>query len=413
MIRSLLYPIRGLRAVFRQGMAWLTSPRGVWLGCEPLFRMAGRAGASPPRRILVVRLDAMGDVVLTVPLVRELRRSFPKAWITWAVSPRVRNLVESCPYIDELATVDTYSWYERAELPWVRNWKLHREALRVARRFLWPCRFDLAIVPRWDADYYHAVFVAYFSGAARRIGYSERVLPHKRELNRDYDVLLTHRLTEGSPKHEVEHNLDLLPVLGGKVADDRLELWPREEDERFADSLLGTSDRVVALAPGASAPKRAWPLDSYLRTGGGLIRDKRTRLLLLGGVSDRDLGESLRRQLGASVVQAAGSTTLRQAAALLKRCSLYVGNDTGLMHVAAAVGKPVVEISCHPSSSSPFNSNAPQRFGPWKVPHRVLQPSEPLPPCSEYCQAREPHCITQVTVERVLKACEDLLRNRE
>jgi len=100
---------------------------------------------------------------------------------------------------------------------------------------------------------------------------------------------------------------------------------------------------------------------------------------------------------------------LGASAALLKRCRLYIGHDTGAMHIAAAVGVPVVEISCHPKTGSPYSWNAPERFGPWGVPCRVLRPERPLPPCREECDAREPHCITQITAEEVLEAAESLL----
>ena len=359
------------------------------------------------KKTLLIRLDEIGDVIMTTPLLRELRRNLPDAWITLVVKPEVFNLVELCPYVDEVLT---YSWKTPRYMTKLLR---HLRAIRLAYRYLRPRRFDLAIVPRWDVDYYHASFLAYFSGARWRVAYSEDVTESKRIYNRGYDRLFTHLLKGGAGRHEVERNLDILRFLGGRVEKDTLEIWLGEGDERFAEEVLGerntSNGLLVAFGPGAGAPKRLWPVERFIEVGRWLEEEYRARIVVVGGDGDKYLGERLRQGIGeGAVVDLTGATTLRQTGAILKRCHLYIGNDAGPMHIAVAAGIPVVEISCHPRDGSEGHYNSPNRFGPWKVSHAVLQPERAISPCSNGCSSQEPHCILGVSVEEVKEAIERL-----
>lgn len=398
--------LRPVKAAGERVAQQLATPRVARLLGEPLFwlmarrKTEGGLDLSRVRRVLVVRLDEIGDAVMTTPFLRALRRNLPDAWITLVVKPAVYNLVELCPYVNEVLI---YDWKTAESL---RELRRHGRALRLARQHLWHRRFDLAILPRWDADGYHGSFVTYFSGAPWRVGFSENVIEHKRRLNRDFDGLFTHVLEDHTLKHEVERNLDVLRFLGGSVQDDRLELWLGPEDEVSAEQCLQShhvrpGDLVIAFGPGAGSPRRMWPLAHFLELGEWLSKEDRRRILVIGGKGEEPLGQALRRHLGETVINVVGQTTLRQAGALLKRCQLFVGNDAGPMHLAAAAGVPVVEISCHPQDGDPLHYNSPRRFGPWGVPHRILQPETALEPCFKACLAGQAHCIASVGVGQV------------
>lgn len=410
----LCYPARPIKFIARHTLGWLTTPGAAFAFGEPFFWLLGmrRKGReidlSHVKRVLVVRLDEIGDVVMTTPFLRELRWNLPDAWITLVVKPAVYNLVELCPYVNEVLT---YDWNTQG-----RFWQLrrHGRALALAWKHLWRRRFDLAILPRWDVDHYHGTFVLYFSGAPWHVGYSENVIDHKRRLNSSYDLLFTHVLDDNTLKHEVEHNLEVIRFLGGAVQEDRLELWVGEEDDAFAEQVLTlhgvhSDDLLIAFNPGAGAPRRMWPLANFMELGDWLRKECHARIVVVGGAGEGSLGQELQQQLGKMVVNVVGQTTLRQTGALLKRSHLYVGNDAGPMHLSAAVGVPVVEISCHPRSGSPIHPNSPRRFGPWGVPHSVLQPEMAFDPCSEACTAAQAHCILRVTVEQVKEAIVCLL----
>jgi ADP-heptose:LPS heptosyltransferase len=403
------------KTAFWYALNSLTSPRATFLLGEPFFWVRGmrrkrrRIELSEIKRVLVVRLDEMGDLVLTIPFLRELRRNLPDASITLIVKPSVYNLMELCSYVDQVLT---YEWSVAGKYPAVER---HCRALQLSHRHLWCRRFDLAIIPRFDADSYHATFVAYLSGASWRVGYSENATPHKQLLNGGFDRLFTHILKDNTLKHEVEHNLDVIPFLGGTVRDDRLELWLSPEDAAFGDELLKShgisrDTLLIAFGPGKRDPKRRWPLSSFVQLGSWLKRKYHARIMIVGETGEKALAEELQRQLGDIVINMVGQTTLREAFALFRHCDLYVGNDYGPKHMAAAAGVPVIEINGHPLLGSPFHTYSPTRFGPWGVTHLVLQPETALEPCSDTCTAVEPHCILGITVEQVENAVMTLLR---
>lgn len=326
------------------------------------------------RKILVIRLDEIGDVVLSTPFFRELRRNIPKAHITLIVKPAVFNLVELCPHVDEILTFD---WEIRGRYGQLKR---RLRTFFFALIYLSRKNFDLAIIPRFDADFYDATFLAYFSRARYRIAYTEKATEKKTIINARYDQLFTHILSGKDIKHEVERNLDMLKFMGGQTQSDHLEMWLGKEDERFAEELLNagsysTSSSFIAIAPGARTESRRWPIQNFLDLIEWLIRERYcSKALIIGGPEEEDLGIIIEDSLGSSVINAVGKTTLRQAAALIKRCRLFIGNDTGTMHIAAAVGTPVIEISGFMPNDALDKANSPSRFGPWGVPHRIVQP---------------------------------------
>lgn len=401
------------RAIVRT-VSLLTSPKIAYFLGEPFFTLFGfrkrrpRFDLGEVGSVLVVRPDEIGDVVLTTPFLRELRGNLPSAWITLVVKPDVVNLVELCPHVNEVLPYD-WAVAERFRPLW-----RHLRASRLAVTRLFRRHFDLAVLPRWDADYYHGAFLAYFSGAWWRVGYSHEVTEEKKLLNMGWDILLTEALYDLSVRHEVERNLDLITSLGGQVRNDSLELWIGPEDERWAEDILekcgiNSSQMLIGLGVGAGAAKRMWPLSNFVRLGEWLKREYGARILVIGGYGEERLGEHVKGVLGQCVINAVGLTTLRQSAALMRRCVLFVGNDAAPVHMAAAVGVPVIQISCHPSNGRSLHYNSPDRFRPWGVPHVVVRPYYAVAPCTDACAASEPHCIAAVTTRQVQEAVGTLL----
>jgi ADP-heptose:LPS heptosyltransferase/SAM-dependent methyltransferase len=383
-----------------------------------LFKVLGRRqdgrklNPEQLQRVLVVRLDGVGDVIMTTPFLRELRRFLPGAWITLVVKPDLLNLVELCHHVNEVITFDGHIESN------LKHLRLHTRALDLARKRLWHRSFDLAIVPRWDADIYHAAFVACLSGATWRLAYSEHVNEIKRELNRGYDQLFTHILEDKTLKHEVERSLEIVRYLRGAGEEERLEIWLSQEDRAMAESLLQSHEvspdgLLIALGPGAGDSRRMWPLGNFAELGTWLKEKYSASLLVVGAGGEEYLGHELEQQLRGTVINSVGRTTLREACALLEQCQLYIGNDTGAMHLASAVGVSVIEISCHPLNGSHLHANSPRRFRPWGVDFTVLQPETAIEPCSDGCTAPQAHCIQKVTVADVKDAVEKHLVRRE
>ena len=375
-----------------------------------LIRSAAGALFDPSavRRILVVRLDRIGDVVMMSPFLRELRHGFPAAQITLLVTPEVRPVVATCPYVDDVLTFSAPS-------P-----RFFRKAMRFVETIMTgagPLRrrtFDLALLPRWDAEPFAGPLLCLLSEARWRVAYSEGVSTDKARACTGYDACFTHTVDRRSPRHEVESNLDLLRCLGLSPVADHLELWPTEADSaRVADLLAGqglAKAPLAALAPGASEANKTWPRERYAEVGRWLQQRHGMRLVVIGGPSDRDLGVTLADELAAGAVSWAGHLTLRETFALLKRCALYIGNDSGPMHMAAAAGLPVVAISRSIREGDPCRDQSPERFRPWGVTHLMVHPAQPRPPCTDRCRAPQPHCILNVGTAQVVEAVESMVQ---
>jgi heptosyltransferase-2 len=211
--------------------------------------------------------------------------------------------------------------------------------------------------------------------------------------------------------HEVTRDLNVLRSIGGKVAEDHLELWTDEDDLQRISFLLPreNSNPLIAICPSGRYAQKRWPIARFASViQRMLVSRPNARFILIGGQSDRALVAPLLNRFGDRLIDLTGILTLRQTAAALKRCDLYIGCDTGPMHMAAAAGAGVVEISCHPLEGDPSAEYSPLRFGPWKTRKVVLQPHI-VAPCTFTCTATEAHCILGVSVDDVIDAADRLL----
>jgi len=290
--------------------------------------------------------------------------------------------------------------------------------LRFAHEHLWKRQFDLGLLPRWDADPYHASLLTYMSRATWRVAYSEEISPHKKWLNRGCDGLFTRTLKDLETKHEVQRNLDFLRAAGGVATDDSLELWLSEEDRGAAKEILrlngiDSEELLMAIAPGAGHAKRQWSLERFIQVARVLIQEFGTKVVIVGGEQDRDAAARLAEGLGKWGINLAGKLTIRETSAVLERTRIVISNDSGPMHLAAAAGVPVVEISCHPLTGDPLHPNSPKRFRPWLKEHSVLQPEKPRDPCNLSCEWHEAHCILGISVGEVLGAARIVLSRKK
>jgi ADP-heptose:LPS heptosyltransferase len=361
---------------------------------------------SPVKRVLVVRLDAVGDGILNTPFLRELRKALPQARITAVVSPQLYPLLAVCPYVDELLPFDCsvpFRW-RAFLLPW--------RALRMARSEFWRRHFDLAILPRREFDFSYGAFLIFFSRAPWRIGYTEHVNSRKHRLNPGADYLFTNVIT---PRHDCQHevncNLDVLRALGGEPEDDRTELWTSAEDEAFCDAVLGPENSadalpLIGLAPGSSSWLRRWPAEKFRALVQALLEVEECRFAVVGNKDEQELGALIAVD-ATSVLNLVGKTTLRQCAAILRRCTVVVANDSGPMHMAAAMRTNVVAL---------YGSTCEHRFGPWKN-HTIVTLDYPCRPCHQghvidscrTCIFDRPRCLTELPVDRVVAAVREQL----
>ena len=358
------------------------------------------------RSILVIALAEAGDMVLLSVFLHGLRELAPRARISLVCLPAVAALLERSPDVDEVIA------YDAAMPRLLRPLLLPRRARTFVRRLL-SDRFDVAIVPRWDTDQHLAAAVAAFGRAPRRVWHTEQANPRKAVLNAGFDALFTDIVTSRGIAHEVERHLEMLRALGAVAPSSALRIAMTDEDRANAAAALrsvGAPGPLVALGIGAAHPKRRWPISRFAAVGRSLQEAHGAHLLLVGGPDDVEAQKALLRELGDAATGVAGRLSWRESAAALERCRPFVGCDSAPMHLAAAVGVPCVEISCHPAGGDPLHNNAPERFAPWGVPHLVVRPDAAVPPCTSSCRSPKPHCILAVTTAMVATAAESLLR---
>lgn len=316
----------------------------------------------PLRKILVVRLDEIGDMVLTTPFLRELRRNYPKTEITLVVKPAVYNLVELCPYIDKINT------FTKANGRWAVFQNINR-----AKKFAYnelEQDYDLAIVPRFDSDLdYMAGAIAFYTGASRRIGYASGVLSRKSKLDAGLDGFYTDFVpARECVCHEVERNLDILRYLGCTIENTSLELWIDKHDEQVAKKLLsmGGEQRLLALVLSAGAKHKEWPIENYIGMVKFFRQENVLPILLGAGENTREYADVFCNACP-EAIDLVGKCSLRETYAVMKQCEIYLGGDTGPTHMAVAAGLTGVALF--------FTQHAPEfpiRFKPFNSHIRIL-----------------------------------------
>jgi heptosyltransferase-2 len=276
-------------------------------------------------------------------------------------------------------------------------------------------QFDIAISPRWDTDEHLATLLCLLAHARQRVGYSEQVSKGKRCYNRGFDRAFDISLEPGPAQHEVESNLAVIEALGGTVHENQLEMHLGLEDRESAGQALRDVPEdctLIALGIGAQSPGRRWPIERYAAVIRELAMQYSLFAVITCAPSEHPDAARLARMLPSSALISDGPN-IRETCALLSRCNLFIGNDTGAAHLAAAMDCPTVVISRHPMSGDPAHPNSPERFAPWCASSRVLQPERGLGGCTVRCRHVEPHCIKQVTVADVVLAVKTMLMQSE
>ncbi|HXE11035.1 MAG TPA: FkbM family methyltransferase [Bryobacteraceae bacterium] len=353
--------------------------------------------------ILVIKLDRLGDFVLASSFLRELRRNAPQARIDLLVTKEIYRLAELCPYVDCVLMTELLNG----------NLMITGEPDEDVRACLMRFEqtgYDLAVVPRWDYDYWRASIIARASRARCIVGFKT---PAAHNDKYQTDELYTHLLDRPFVAHEVEHNLSIVPFLGGSVADERLEVWTSPKDEEAALRLIEKcpgDGPLVAICPGASLARKMVPhakLARILKRAGEMAGP--FRCVVLGSPQDSKAGNVLSDQLKSSY-DLCGQTTIRETAALIAKCHLLIGMDSAGGHMAAALGVPSLIFSCFEQGGNPIEDCSPARWRPFgPAPSVVLQPPASLWPCKDVCRQEYGHCIMTIEDGRAAREISKLL----
>lgn len=345
------------------------------------------------RRILLIRLDAMGDLLMTTPAIRAVRRGARDAHLTLLTSPAAAQAAALLDEIDETVVYDA---------PWMKASAPRQDGGR-----------DLALIDRLAAGAFDAAIVftvntqtplpaalmCLLAGIPAR-------LAHCRE--NPYG-LLTDWIPEPEPdlplRHEVRRQLDLVASVGFVAEDEHLSLRvPPAATRRMralaADLGLTGGAPWAVVHPGASAPSRRYPPERFGAAAGRLATEDGWRIVVVGSAGEADLVEAVRSTMGAPSIPLVGRLGVDDLAALLSFAPLLIGNNAGPAHVAAAVGTPVV---------LPYALTN-RQHAPWGVPTRVLTHDVPCRDCRRStCPLVHHLCLRGIPSDAVVDAARDLL----
>ncbi len=391
---------------------------------EPVFRAEGyrEKPSGGQEKILILNLNAIGDNILYSAFYRELRRAYPRAFITLLSNPLVAQMTELCPYVNRVLPV-------KIDITAPPEYNVSR-MIRLCEEVLWKEHDTMTFCTQWSDEKRSLNFLAYLSGAQERIAISDdsikACLPSNwKELLEQWENLLTHPvITPPSLMHEAGRALYPLVDLGFEIADDRTEVWFDGQDDFLARKLLkGVPEAAVGIAVGigAGGASRKYPVEKYVQAMQQLLANGRFFFVVLGGPAERADGQFIEQQMPQGTVwNLVGKAELRTTFAVLSHLQLYLGNDTGLMHAACALGMPVAVVyreAIDKSEISPGVFSEVTRFAPWRARAIALQPEHALGACRDAlayggCQEPEAHCICQIRPEELVEAVLCLLEEK-
>ncbi len=345
------------------------------------------------RNILCVRLDTIGDVLMTTPAFRALKESLPGSRITLLTSTAGAAIAAHVPEVDRVMVYDA---------PWMKATapRLSSRPDAAMVRALRAEDFDAAVIfTVFSQNPLPSAFLCYLAEIPLRLAYCHEN-PYQ---------LLTHWVTDPEPahfvRHEVRRQLDLVASVGCAAHNERLSLEvPGPARDRVRQMLRGLGIDLkrpwVVIHPGASAPSRRYPPKSYAEVADRLVGELGLSVVFTGNMTESELVDSIRHEMNRGSHSVAGLLDLAQLAALIRQAPLLITNNTGPAHIAAAVGTPVVDL---------YALTNPQHQ-PWQVPNRVLSHDVSCRFCyKSICPEGHHNCLRLVTPDEVVNASIELL----
>ncbi len=347
------------------------------------------------QRILVLRLGAVGDVIRTLPAVKALKEQVPSSSITWVVEEPSQAFLESQPEIDSIILFPRKRWTKG-----IKSSRTVWKTVCEARGFITGLRkqkFDVVLD-------FHGILksglLSFLSGSPKRVGYDRNSTKEGNFLFSNVRVRL--------PKEKIsrfDRNLALLRGVGLDVKDFKCSLRISPADREYVASFLKSSatplkSPLIAIHPGTS-PKalfKRWPPDRYARLADRLVRELSATILFTWGTEELEWVNSIRRGMEEPSLLGPKTESLTQLGELYRRCDLYIGGDTGPMHIASLMGIPAVVIygPTDPIENEPFGS------------HIKVRKEVGCNPCHNY-SCKELHCIKAVSTDEVFKATREIL----
>ncbi len=336
------------------------------------------------KRILIVQTAFIGDVILSTPLVRSIRKTFPDSFISFLLIPQTKEVLANNPHLNEVLVYDK------------RRNKGAGEFLRIVKRIA-ERKFDLAMIPHRSL---RSALLAYLSRIPERIGFDKSA----------GSFLFTRRLVYHDNMHEVDRNLSLLSDFNHLPENRGPELFPSFEDFFYVRQLLSEcgikeDDKIVGIAPGSVWPTKRWISERFGEVSQLLMEKAGAKVIFLGSEEDRNLCERIAGSMEKKPKILAGETNILQSAAAVSFCKVILSNDSAPVHIASAMRRPVVAI---------FGSTIPEfGFAPYGRGHVIVQKKMDCRPCGIHgkrrCSEKHFRCMKDITTEEVFEAVRSFL----
>lgn len=343
--------------------------------------------------ILIVKLSAIGDVIHTLPSLAALRRCYPQAHITWVVEESASDLLMDHPLLDRVLVSRRKRWIQD-----LKEGRHRGAVLREITGFLHTLRdrpYDLVI--DFHGLFKSAVFVL-LSRGKRKLGYDS--------LQEGSGIFLNEKIPEDMTKHAVERYLDFPRHLGCDTTSPEFPIGLREAHFKRVEALLAekkvdTGRGFVGISPVAYWETKLWDEAKFAALCDRIVTELGLPVVFTGERSEGVIAR-IRSRMQAPSASVAGETSLRELAALYTMASVLLTTDSGPMHLAAAVGTPVVAL---------FGPTSPERTGPYGEGHIVIRRELPCSPCfRKTCDTLE--CMNAISVDEVFQAVKEQLDNR-
>lgn len=335
-------------------------------------------------RILLIRLRRIGDVVMTTPAVAALKEALPRASLSYVIEEPYRRLVEGHPLLDKVIVV-----------PSGQSLAAFLRSVRQIRKEQYDIVIDFHGGPR-------AFLLALFSGAKVKVGYD---LKYKGFI---YDIRVP-RTRRDERFHSVESHAGLVKAMGIPLREPLPPLFlpqPRKEEKEkivnfWAENGL-ESARVITLHISAGNEFRDWGAQNLIELANMLARPPGIRIILVGSAEDREREEEILAKIQAPVLSLVGRANLSELQEVIRRSALFVGPDSGPMHIAAATATPIVAL---------FGPTLPANFAPWRAQAILIEKELECRPCKQRrCLTEDFRCLRNIQPAEVFEACLKVLQ---
>jgi predicted lipopolysaccharide heptosyltransferase III len=355
----------------------------IW-GIPKLFKPDESIISANIGKILVIRTAYIGDVVMTLPILKPLKDKFPKAKLTFLTSTAARPILENNPYIDEIVTFDAFWFYKTGKGEYSRLMKSFRQR-----------EFDLVIEARGDI---------------RDLLFLVRPLKSKYKISSGIGggtYFLTHVVPGDGMKHRVDYHLDMARFLGCRTEKLEWNIYLNNDEKAIVDRMLkhaGISQPFMSAHPGSRLSLKTWPPEKCADLYDRIMEEFNVPLVLFGTAEERGQVRDIMGRMKHRPMDLSGKLSLREMAGVLARSTLFICNDSAPMHIAAAMKTPTVAI---------FGPSKSRETGPYGGPHhRVVEKEFPCRfTCDENTCRYKVHnaCMHAIAVEDVLDAVKEVM----